>query len=158
MSEKESTSKTVCSKNTNFLANHFMILFQNQSESLHVFDNKISWFFIFQGAILIFFLEQHPTLSLLLILSILLSVIAVFPRDFKRAYNSNKIIKEFWTDEIDIDNAQAKIAIDIDDAIQENAKTIKRKSKYAKASIIVFIVFLIGLAISIFQPTLTITL
>ena len=91
-------------------------------------------------------------------MSILLSVIAVFPRDFKRAYNSNKIIKEFWTDEIDIDNAQAKIAIDIDDAIQENAKTIKRKSKYAKASIIVFIVFLIGLAISIFQPTLTITL
>jgi hypothetical protein len=131
-----------------FLVNNFLTLYREQSININYFDTKISWFFMFQGAILVYFIDKSTILSILLTLSIAFNVFATFPRKFKKAYNPQKIINEFWTNGIDIENAQVRMIVSIKEAINENAKTIENKAMYAKVSIFIFLIFLFSLLLS----------
>ncbi len=146
MTKKSPLSKTI-SPNMTFLADHFIRQHENQKKHREQFDQKVSWFLMFESAVLIWFLDKPPIFPGILIVSIILNTIAVFPRSFRVAYRPEHIVDQFWKNEIDIESAQAHMIVQTTEAIKENKELFKVKAICATFGITTFITFLILLVI-----------
>jgi len=131
MSETQKTKQTL-SENLTFLAEKFLRVFEIQNSNIDKFDQKISWFLLFQSAILVWFLEKSVPLSIVLITSIVFNILAVFPRNFRTPFDPNKIVNRFWNDGLAIADAQAHMVVEIKEAIKNNKLKLSDKAFYAR--------------------------
>ena len=135
-------------KKLEFLADHFMRVYENQMNNFDKFDQKMSWFFLFQSTLFIFLLTENIVLAGILFLSICFCVYAIIPKRIKSPYSPKDIINQFWIkNNIKIEDAQAKMVINLSDAISTNKQILKIKSNISKFSVGVFLLVLLILII-----------
>ncbi|MCK4636164.1 MAG: hypothetical protein KAT32_04865 [Candidatus Moranbacteria bacterium] len=149
MSEKnkiDCKTKQMSDEGLKFLAEQLIKIYEIQSNDFDKFDQKMSWFLIFQSAIFIHFLDKHNIFLLsLLFLNIGLCCYILYPRKIRTPYSSKNILDNFWKeDDVRIKDAQAQIVVDLNDAIEENKNVIKSKTGLSKwvIGMFLFVIFL----------------
>ncbi len=143
--KKSIDKQSVPNKKLSFLADHFMQMYESQRTSFDAFDQKVSWFLIFQSGIFIYFLDRSFLAALILLVSITLCVFILYPKIVKIAYSPKEILNKFWKESILIEDAQANMVVNISDAIEKNKNIINKKTYLSKYAIVIFLISIIVL-------------
>ena len=149
-SSKENDKKIGVDKKLDFLASHFMKIYDLNLRNFDQFDQKMSWFFIFQGTLFVFILQSdkynNSLLIGLLILNLFLCGYILFPGKVKAAYSTKMILDKFWLNtekqDIKIQEAQAQMVVNLSDAIETNKRVLRYKMYLSKWAIFIFICIL----------------